>query len=160
VLDDSSGDKHQSPRRRSLRLLGGTQGSSMLIVAKAIVVVVAIFFLVLGTVALVRPAIARGVLLGFANTVLKHYAELFARVLVGGSLLLIARDSAYATALSAFGWLLIGTTAVMALAPWRVHHRFAQSAVPKALRFLPFIGITSLVIGALLLWVIVAGRAA
>ena len=132
----------------------------MLVVAKAIVGVAAVFFLVLGAIALVRPPIARGFLLGFASNALKHYAELLARVLVGGSLLLIARDSAYSTALSAFGWLLIVTTAFMALVPWRVHQRFTQSAVPKALRFLPLIGITSLVIGALLLWVIVTGSAA
>lgn len=132
----------------------------MLVVAKAIVVVVAIFFLMLGAVALVRPPIARGFLLGFASNGLKHYAELLARVLVGGSLLLIARNSAYLTILSAFGWLLIVTTAFMAVVPWHFHHRFTQSAVPKALRFLPLIGITSLVIGALLLWVIVAGSAA
>ena len=132
----------------------------MLVVAKAIVGVVAVFFLVLGVIALVRPPIARGFLLGFASNALKHYAELLARVVVGGSLLLIARDSAYSTALSAFGWLLIVTTAFMALVPWRVHQRFTQSAVPKALRFLPLIGITSLVIGALLLWVIVTGSAA
>jgi hypothetical protein len=132
----------------------------MLVVAKAIVVVVAIFFLVLGAVALVRPQIARGFLLGFASNALKHYAELLARILVGGSLLLIARNSAYYTVLSAFGWLLIVTTAFMALVPWRFHHRFTQSAVPKALRFLPLIGITSLAIGALLLLVIVTGSAA
>ena len=132
----------------------------MLVVAKAIVGVAAVFFLVLGAIALVRPPIARGFLLGFASNALKHYAEILARALVGGSLLLIARDSAYSTALSAFGWLLIVTTAFMALVPWRVHQRFTQSAVPKALRFLPLIGITSLVIGALLLWVIVTGSAA
>ena len=132
----------------------------MLVVAKAIVGVVAVFLLVLGAVALVRPPIARGFLLGFASNALKHYAELLARVLVGGSLLLVARDSAYSTALSAFGWLLIVTTAFMALVPWRAHQRFTQSAVPKALRFLPLIGITSVVIGALLLWVIVTGSAA
>ncbi len=132
----------------------------MLVVAKAIVVVVAIFFLALGAVALLRPSVARGFLLGFASTAFKHYSELLARVLVGAALLLIARDSAYPTALAAFGWLIIATTAFMALVPWRLHRRFTQSAVPKALRFLPFMGITSLAIGALLLWVIVAGSAA
>ena len=132
----------------------------MLVVAKAIILLVAFFFLALGAAALARPAVARAFLLGFANTALKHYAELLARVLVGGSLLLVARDSAYSTALSAFGWLLIGTTAVMSVVPWHVHDRFARSAVPKALRFLPLIGITSLIIGALLLWIIVARSAA
>lgn len=129
----------------------------MLVVAKGIVAVVALYFLALGAIALVRPATARGFLLGFADTAIKHYAELIARMLVGGALLLVARESAYSAALSAFGWLLIGTTTLMALVPWRVHDRFARSAVPGALRFLPLIGITSLIAGALLLWVLVAG---
>ena len=132
----------------------------MLVVAKAIVFLGALFFLALGAAALVRPAIARAFLLGFANTAVKHYAELLARVLVGGSLLVVARESAYPTAFSAFGWLLIGTTAVMALVPWRVHDRFARSAVPKSLRFLPLIGISSLLIGAALLWAMGARSAA
>ena len=76
----------------------------MLVVAKAIVFLVAIFFLVLGAAALVRPRVARAFLLGFANTAVKHYAELLARILVGGSLMVVARHSAYPTALSAFGW--------------------------------------------------------
>jgi hypothetical protein len=88
---------------------------------------------------------------------LKHYAELLVRLLVGSSLLLVARESAYSSVLSAFGWLLIITTALMALIPWRVHHRFTQSAVPKALRFLPLIGIASLTVAAFLLQTIVTG---
>jgi hypothetical protein len=145
---------------RLIQSLDGTRESAMLVVAKAIVVLVAIFFLILGVVALFRPPIARGFLLGFANNALKHYAELLTRILFGGSLLLITRNSAYATVLSAFGWLLIITSAFMALVPWRFHHRFTQSAVPKALRFLPLIGITSLVIGALLLLIIFTDSAA
>ena len=90
----------------------------MLVVAKAIVFLVALFFLVLGAAALVRPGVVRTFLLGFANT------------------------------------------AVMALVPWRVHDRFARSAVPKALGFLPLIGISSLLIGAALLWAMAARSAA
>lgn len=143
-----------------IQALGGKQVRAMLVVAKAIIFLVVIFFLTLGAIALVRPVFARAFLLGFAKTALKHYVELLARVLIGGSLLLVASGSAYASALSAFGWLLIGTTAVMTLVPWHVHDRFARSAVPKALRFLPSIGISSLLMGALLLWAMLAGRAA
>jgi hypothetical protein len=132
----------------------------LLVFAKAITVIVAIYFLVLGVVALVRPAKARGFLLGFADTACKHYAELVARLLVGGSLLLVAEGSAYSTAIKPFGWILLISTAFMALVPWRLHGRFTQSAVPKALRLLPLMGTTSLLAGALLLWVVVAGAGA
>lgn len=132
----------------------------LLVVARAIVVAVAIYFLMLGTIALVRPKSARAFLLGFADTSFKHYTELAARLIVGGAMLLVARDSAYPTALAAFGWVLVVSTAFMALMPWRLHHRFAQFAVPRALRYLPLIGVSSLIMGGLLFWVATAGKAA
>lgn len=132
----------------------------LLVVAKMVVAVVAIYFLILGAIALARPKNARAFLLGFADTSFKHYVELAIRLIVGGAMLLVARDSAYPTALAAFGWILVVSTAFMALMPWRLHHRFAQSAVPWALRYLPVIGISSLIMGGLLFWVAVAGNAA
>jgi hypothetical protein len=129
----------------------------MLVVAKSIVVLAACFFLLFGVLAFVRPARIHGFLLGFAGSALKHYAELLVRLLVGASLLLLSPDSAHASVLLVFGWLLIITTALMALIPWRVHHRFTQSAVPKALQFLPLMGLVSLAIGACLLWAMVSG---
>ena len=125
-----------------------------------VVAVVAIYFLLLGAIALVRPTNARAFLLGFADTSFKHYVELAIRLIVGGAMLLVARDSAYPTALAAFGWILVVSTAFMALMPWRLHHRFAQSAVPRALRYLPLIGVSSLIMGGVLFWVAVAGNAA
>ncbi len=90
--------------------------------------------------------------LGFAASAPKHYSELFARFAVGGAMLVVAPHSLHSAALTAFGWLLIVTTAVMAIVPWRVHRRFTEAAVPQALRFLPMIGVTSAVLGGLLLW--------
>jgi len=124
----------------------------MLLAAKTTLVPVALFFLVLGVIALIRPDNAKRFLLGFATSAPKHYAELAARLLAGGAMLIAAPHSTQATGLTVFGWLLIGTTAVMALVPWRIHRRFAETSVPQALRFLPMIGIASLVLGGLLLW--------
>ena len=132
----------------------------MLVTAQTILAAVAIFFLILGTTALIRPASAGRFLLGFAKSALKHYAELATRLVVGGAMLLVAPHSAYPAALEAFGWLLIATTAVMALVPWRVHCRFAEASVPKALRFLPLIGVSSLVLGGLLMWTLFTASAA
>lgn len=132
----------------------------LFVVARAIVVAVAIYFMALGTIALVRPKSAHAFLLGFADTSLKHYAELAARLIVGSAMLLVARDSAYPAALAAFGWILVVSTAFMALMPWRLHHRFSQSAVPRALRYLPLISVSSLIMGGLLFWVAAAGKAA
>ena len=124
----------------------------LLVAAKIILVAVAVFFLLLGFIALVRPKHARRFLLGFAASASKHYAELFTRFVVGGAMLVVASHSNHSKALTVFGWLLIMTTAVMAMVPWRTHRRFTEAAVPQALRFLPMIGIVSVILGVLLLW--------
>lgn len=124
----------------------------LLLAAKAILVAVAFYFLLLGTIALILPAQANRFLLGFAASAPKHYAELIARFVVGGALLVVAPHSIHPTSLIAFGWILIITTAAMAFVPWKTHRKFAEAAVPKALGFLPLIGVISLVLGALLLW--------
>jgi len=129
----------------------------ILVAAKGILVTVAVYFLALGGVALLRPNTARQFLLGFADTPFKHYAELAVRLIVGGSLLLGAPSYTHSKSMAAFGWILVTSTAVMAVIPWKFHHRFAQSAVPKALRYLPLIGVASLVLGILLLLSIVTG---
>ena len=132
----------------------------LLVAAKTILVVVAIFFLLLGLIALIRPSIAGRFLLGFAGSALKHYVELGVRFVVGGAMLVVAPHSIHSAALTAFGWLLIVTTAVMAIVPWRVHRRFTEAAVPQALRFLPMIGVTSVVLGGLFLWSTLTASAA
>ena len=132
----------------------------LLVAAKTILAAVAGFFLILGLTALIRPSSARRFLLGFATSAPKHYFELATRFVVGGAMLLVAAHSLYPSALTGFGWLLIATTTVMALVPWRVHCRFAEASVPTALRFLPLIGISSLVLSGLLLWALFTASAA
>ena len=111
----------------------------MLVVAKSIVVLAACFFLLFGVLAFVRPARIHGFLLGFAGSALKHYAELLVRLLIGYSLLLVARESAYTGVLSGFGWLLIITTALMALSGFLLW--LAQKEIPIGTSYAIWTGI-------------------
>lgn len=122
--------------------------------ARGIVALVAIYLLGLGAATLAAPHRVRAYLLGFATTASRHYAELAARLLAGGALLILAETSGHATVLSIAGWVLLATTVMLALIPWRVHGRFAAAAVPQALRYLPWIGLASAGIGAALLGVL------
>ncbi|WP_461062314.1 hypothetical protein [Silanimonas algicola] len=132
----------------------------LVVVAKAALVAAALFFLVLGLLALFRPSVAKRFLLDFATSASKHYVELSLRLLVGGAMLATAPHSAQPMGLTVFGWLLIGTTLVMALVPWRTHRRFAETSVPQALRFLPMIGASSMVLSGWLLWSVFIASAA
>lgn len=128
------------------------------VVALSIVAAAGLFLLVLGTASLFAPSVAGRFLFGFAGSPAKHYAELAVRLLVGGALLVAAPGLPFAGAFTLFGWVLLATTAGLLLIPWRWHHRFAQRTVPKALRFLPLIGVSSVVLGGSMLWAVFRGN--
>jgi hypothetical protein len=123
--------------------------------AQIIVAAAASYFLLLGGVALLKPSYASGFLRGFADSAAKHYLELALRILVGLALIALAAHTPAASALLIVGWILVGTTLVLLLLPWRIHHRFTQSSVPRALQFLPLIGLSSLAIAMWLGWAVV-----
>lgn len=124
----------------------------LLAASKIVLLAVSGYFLLLGVISLFRPNMAKRFLLGFANSALKHYSELCIRFVVGGALLQFAPSAYYPAALNVAGWLLIGTTAVMTLVPWRMHDRYTRVSVPKALNYLPIIGVSSLGLAGFLLW--------
>lgn len=121
-------------------------------VAVAVVAAAGVFLAILGVAALVRPRWVARFLLGFAASGARHGLELACRVAVGAALIRAAPGMAGAAVIAAAGWILLGTTAVLLCVPWRVHRAFAQRTVPRALAFLPAIGVASIAAGAGLLW--------
>ncbi len=111
----------------------------------------------LGVVALLRPEAARRFLLGFAGTPLAHYSELMARLLAGGALVSHAPEMAFPAAFSGFGYLLLATTAILLLMPWRWHHHFARQAVSRVLPHVGLLGVASLALGATILAATIRG---
>jgi hypothetical protein len=109
-----------------------------------IVLTAATYLVVLGGSALFRPALATRFLGGFATTQTLHFLELALRIVAGGAFVLSAPRLALREAVAALGWVLVGTSLVLALVPWRLHQRFAAWSVPQALQYLPLIGVASL----------------
>lgn len=124
------------------------------LIATVVIVLTGGFLVWLGVVGIVCPKIASGFLLAFATTVAKHHAELAIRMVVGAAFVVRAPTLPGSVVFRVFGWVLIVTTVVMFLMPWRWHQRFAEEHVPKALRFLPLIGVVSLVAGVAVLGVV------
>lgn len=110
----------------------------------ALVLAAAGYLLLLGGSALVRPKLAAQFLGGFATTPTLHFAELAIRLLIGSAFVFSAPRLAYGTAIAAVGWVLIATSVLLALVPWRLHRRFAAWSVPRALQYLPLIGLAAL----------------
>jgi hypothetical protein len=121
------------------------------LLASALVLLTGLYLLGLGALSLAAPEKASRFLLGFANSATGHYLELLIRFLVGAAFLLHSRHMLYSAVFALFGWVLIGTTAVLAVVPWRWHQRFAQRSVPQALRHLKLVAIASLLLGGTVL---------
>ena len=119
--------------------------------ATGVIIATGLFFLWLAAVSLFRSNVACGFLLGFATSPTKHYIELGIRLLVGAALIVRAPNLPQSVVFYFFGCGLIVTTVGLLLIPWRWHYRFAQQAVPKALRHIKLLGLASLALGVLLL---------
>jgi hypothetical protein len=128
--------------------------------AAGIVVLAGLYFCVLAAVALIVPSRANRFLLGFANSQRVHFIELFTRLVVGGAFVIHAPRMFVPGVFMLFGWVLVITTACLLLLPWQWHHRFAQHAVPRATRYIVFIGIFSLAFGLFILMAVIHGNTA
>jgi hypothetical protein len=121
------------------------------LLAFALVLLAGLYLAGLGVAVLAKPAAASRFLLGFAGSGPLHYLELVVRILVGLAFVHRAPGMMLPAVFSAFGWVLVVTSAALLLVPWQWHRRFAERAVPQALRLLPLIGVSSLLLGGLVL---------
>ena len=128
--------------------------------ALVVVLLAAAYLAALGIASLVRPERAKAFLGAFASTPRVHFTELAIRALVGGALVLTAPRMQFAPAFTVFGWVLVGTTLLLALVPWRLHRRFANWSVPQATRNMPLLGVGALAGGLVLFGAILLQRAA
>jgi hypothetical protein len=111
------------------------------------VAVFGLFLAGLGLMSWLSPAQVRRLLSGFAATAGRHWLELAVRAAVGMALVIAAPGLPASGLLRLFGGVLLATTLVMAMLPWRWHQRFSAQRVPRALSFLGLIGGVSLAAG-------------
>lgn len=128
--------------------------------ALGVVVLAGLYLCALAAVSLFAPSRASRFLLGFATSQRLHFVELLIRIIVGGAFVIYAPSMSIPGVFGLFGWLLVVTTACLILLPWKWHQRFAQHTVPRAIGFLPFIGLCSLALGVFILVAVINGNAA
>ncbi len=133
--------------------------SMLEVLALAVIVAASLYLIVLGVSALIVPAQASRFLLGFAGSLKVHLVELSVRMVVGLALLIYAQQMFAPEVFELLGWMLIATTALLVVLPWRWHRQFAELAVPRAVRYMSLIGPSSLIFGALILAAVIRGSA-
>jgi hypothetical protein len=121
-------------------------------IAGAAVLAGGIYLLCLGVASLVAPESTKRFLSGFASSAGAHLIELFVRFTIGAAFIVAAPQMRLAPVFLLFGWLLIGTTAVLAVIPWRWHHRFASWSVPLATRRMTLFALGPLAGGVVILY--------
>lgn len=128
--------------------------------ALLVILAASVYLIALAMASLIAPAKAGRFLLGFAGSRHVHVAELSIRFLVGGAFVIYAPRMAAPQLFGFLGWILLVTTVFLALLPWRWHQRFARQAVPRALRYIALIGLSSLIFGGLIFAAVIRGNAA
>lgn len=131
----------------------------MQLLAAATVTLAGLYLLVLGVAAFAAPALARRFLFGFAGSARLHALELGVRVWVGGAFVLHAERLPWSAGFAVAGWVLLATTAALALVPWRLHRRFAAWSVERAVRHLALLGAASFAFGCVVLVAVVRSAA-
>lgn len=125
--------------------------------ATGIVTLAGLYLATLAMVSWLAPAKARQFLVAFAGSVFKHYLELGVRLLAGASFIIAAPHMAHSRAFSLLGWILVGSTIVLGVMPWRLHQRFAEMVVRRAIRYLGVLGLASMAGGMAIIWSVIRG---
>ena len=125
----------------------------------AVIFAAGLYLIALGISCFVRPRSTATFLLGHASSGFTHYLELALRVLLGVCLVQRAPSLRYPAVIELFGWVLLITTALLFLIPWRWHQQFALKAVPLALRHIRLLGASSIALGGTLLTFVALGSA-
>jgi hypothetical protein len=94
-----------------------------------------LYLLTLAALLVFSPERGKGFLLGFASSALTHYLEIGLRIVLGAAFVVHAPNMLLAPAFTAFGWMLIGTSTVLALLPWQWHNHFAKLSLPRVLKY-------------------------
>jgi hypothetical protein len=126
------------------------------LMALSVVAAAGVFLVVLGIMALATPRKVRAFLLGFAAIPTRHYFELGVRMTVGFAFILASPQLPASAIFFIAGAVLLGTTMLMAVLPFRLHQAFAKRSVPTAIAYLPLIGLAALAAGSAVAWSVYA----
>lgn len=122
------------------------------LVAVAVVLAFGGFLIGLAAVLVFRPTAGERFLRSFAGSARAHYLEQGIRLIVGVALVVGSRGTGYPDLFRGFGWLIIASTVVLLLTPWRWHHRFAVRVMPAVCRNLRLFALGAFVLGAFVLF--------
>lgn len=106
----------------------------------------------LAVAAVARPDSVKRFFDKFASSAFAHFLEMFLRLIFGVSFVYYAVRMKSPLIFTAFGWLLIVTTAVLVFVPWKLHRKFADRSLPMVNKWMTLFGAVSFLVGAFILY--------
>jgi hypothetical protein len=128
----------------------------MIWIARIVVTASALWLLCLAVALVVTPGRASRFLGLFASSARAHYLEQSLRLVAGAGFIFLASEMRFSSLFSVFGWVVTVTSVALLLMPWQWHRRFAQWAVPQAVRHIWLFAAGSFVLGALILFAVIS----
>lgn len=125
--------------------------------AAAIILLAGIWLIGLATFAFAKPERVRNFFGNFASSAFTHFLEMFLRLIVGAGFVIYAAEMKFSVVFTAFGWLLIVTTAILMFVPWKLHRRFADRSLPMVNKCMTLFGFVSFVGGVFILFSFLLG---
>jgi hypothetical protein len=111
--------------------------------AAVIVVLSGLWLIGLAAAAFVWPERVKDFFGKFASSAFTHFLEMFVRIIVGTAFVIYAPQMKFSVVFTAFGWLLILTSAILFFVPWKLHRRFADRSLPLLTNRMMFFGFVS-----------------
>jgi hypothetical protein len=129
----------------------------MNVLSGIVVVSFCLFLIGLAVMIVARPSTAKRFLGSFASSAKAHYIEQGLRLLVGAAMVNLADAMRYPNLFRGFGWLMVGTTIVLLLVPWRWHQTFATRVMPPVYRWMKLFALGAFALGVYILYCLLPG---
>lgn len=128
-------------------------------IAGAVVVAFALSQVVFAVATWVAREPSERFVLAFASTPRAHFTEQALRLLAGTAFILFAPEMRWPLVFQLFGWILIVTSTLLLVLPWRWHRWFARQVLPPVVRHLRLFSLVALALGGFVLWAIFSAPA-
>jgi hypothetical protein len=124
----------------------------MEVLSGMLVVAFGLFLIGLAVLIAVKPLLAERFLRSFASSARTHYVEQALRLIVGGAMVTFAPSMWHPDLFRLFGWLIVLTTAVLLLLPWRWHYEFGKWAIPLVMRSMKLFALGALALAIVIFY--------
>ena len=126
-----------------------------LLFSGSVMLIFGLYLISLLVITLLNKAIAVGYFSSFASSAKAHYLEQVLRLIVGLAMLSFSKSMLYTQFFELFAWIIIISTIVLIVIPWRWHNRLGKSVIPLTIKNLKFYAISASIFGVFILYCVI-----